>query len=75
MVDKQCLLVIIGASEDGIKELVALEGGFHESELYWSHLLLDLKGRGLTISPQLVAVGDGAVRFWKALTKVSGSTC
>ena len=73
MDDKQCLLVIIGATEDGNKELVAIEGGFRESELSWSQLLLSLKGRGLKIAPQL-AVGDGALGFWNALTKVYGST-
>jgi transposase-like protein len=72
MDDKQCLSVIIGARKDGTKELVALEGGFRESELSWSQLLLDLKGRGLKIGPQL-AVGDGALGFWKALTKVYGN--
>jgi len=73
MDDKQCLLVIIGARKDGVKELVALEGGFRESELSWKQLLLDLKGRGLKIAPQL-AVGDGALGFWKALAKVYGNT-
>jgi len=73
MDDKQCLLVIIGAAEDGTKELVALEGGFRESEMSWSQLLLDLKARGLAIGPRL-AVGDGALGFWKALTKVYGDT-
>jgi transposase-like protein len=73
MDDKQCLLVIIGASEDGTKELVAIEGGFRESELSWTQLLLSLKGRGLKVGPQL-AVGDGALGFWNALTKVYGNT-
>jgi transposase-like protein len=69
MDDKQCLLVIIGASVDGQKELVAIEAGFRESELSWSQLLLDLKSRGLSNGPQL-AVGDGALGFWKAVAKV-----
>lgn len=73
MDDRQCLLVIIGASEDGRKELVALEGGFRESELSWAELLLDLKGRGLSIAPHL-AVGDGALGFWNALSKVYPDT-
>ena len=73
MDDKQCLLVIIGATEEGNKELVAIEDGFRESELSWSQLLLNLKGRGLEIGPQL-AVGDGALGFWKALTKVYSHT-
>lgn len=71
MDDKQCLLVIIGATEDGIKELVAIEGGYRESELSWSQLLLNLKGRGLQCGPKL-AIGDGALGFWKALGKVYG---
>ena len=71
MDDKQCLLVIIGATEDGFKELVAIEGGYRESELSWSQLLLNLKGRGLQFGPKL-AIGDGALGFWKALGKVYG---
>ncbi len=73
MDDRQCLLVIIGATEDGNKELVALEGGFRESELSWTELLLDLKGRGLSAAPHL-AVGDGALGFWNALSKVYPDT-
>jgi transposase-like protein len=73
MDDKQCLLVIIGATADGQKELVAIEGGFRESELSWSQLLLDLKSRGLSTGPQL-AVGDGALGFWKALGKIYNLT-
>jgi transposase-like protein len=73
MDDKQCLLVIMGATADGVKELVAIEGGFRESELSWQQLLLDLKSRGLTTAPQL-AIGDGALGFWKALSKVYDST-
>lgn len=73
MDDKQCLLVIVGATLDGTKEIVAIEGGFRESESSWTQLLLDLKARGLEKSPQL-AIGDGALGFWKALTKVYGQT-
>ena len=69
MDDKQCLLVIVGATADGVKELVAINGGFRESKLSWTEMLLDLKNRGLTTPPQL-AVGDGALGFWKALSKV-----
>lgn len=72
MDDRQCLLVVIGATKDGVKELVALEGGFRESELSWTQLLLDLKGRGLENGPEL-AVGDGALGFWKALSQVYGN--
>ena len=73
MDDKQCLLVIIGATEDGHKELVALEGGFRESEQSWLELLVDLNRRGLKVAPEL-AVGDGALGFWKALSKVYDTT-
>ncbi|HRT39709.1 MAG TPA: IS256 family transposase [Rectinema sp.] len=73
MDDKQCLLVIVGATDAGEKELVAIEGGFRESELSWKQLLLDLKSRGLTTAPQL-AIGDGALGFWKALIKVYDGT-
>ena len=66
---RQCLLVIIGATVEGQKEIVAIQGGFRESELSWSELLLDLKSRGLSNGPQL-AVGDGALGFWKAVAKV-----
>jgi transposase-like protein len=65
--------VIIGATEDGHKELVALEGGFRESEQSWLELLVDLNRRGLKLAPEL-AVGDGALGFWKALSKVYDTT-
>jgi putative transposase len=68
MDEKQCLLVIIGATEDGKKELVAIDGGFRESDLSWTQLLTDLKSRGLAKGPEL-AIGDGALGFWKALAK------
>ncbi|MFH2064731.1 MAG: IS256 family transposase [Pseudomonadota bacterium] len=68
MDEKQCLLVIIGATEDGKKELVAIDGGYRESELSWTELLLDLKARGLKVDPKL-SVGDGALGFWKALSQ------
>lgn len=71
MDDKQCLLVIIGATEDGRKELVAIDGGFRESQLSWTQLLLDLKNRGLQEGPKL-AIGDGALGFWKALAQTYG---
>jgi transposase-like protein len=71
--DKQCLLVIIGADEIGNKDIVGLSDGYRESEQSWLELLLDLKRRGLTIAPQL-AIGDGALGFWKALRQVYGQT-
>ena len=67
--DAQCLLVIIGATADGKKELVGLADGIRESAQSWKELLLDLKRRGLTIDPQL-AVADGALGFWKAIDEV-----
>ncbi len=69
----QCVLVIIGATAEGKKELVVLADGFRESEQSWKEVLLDLKRRGLTIDPKL-AVGDGALGFWKALPQVFGET-
>lgn len=65
---RSCILVVIGATADGRKELVAVEDGFRESEQSWRELLLDLKQRGLEAAPEL-AVGDGALGFWKALAK------
>lgn len=73
MEERQCLLVIIGATKDGKKELLVLESGFRESELSWTEVLVDLKHRGLTQSPEL-AVGDGALGFWRALAKVYDNT-
>ncbi len=68
MDDKQCLLVIIGAAKDGKKELVAIDGGFRESELSWTELLLDIKSRGLNIGSK-ICVRDRALG-WKAINKV-----
>jgi putative transposase len=69
----QCILVVIGATADGKKELLAMLDGYRESAESWKELLLDLKQRGLTIDPK-AAVGDGALGFWKALPQVFGST-
>jgi putative transposase len=71
--ENQCLLVIIGADEMGKKELVAVTDGGRECEISWRELLLDLKKRGLTRGPEL-AIGDGALGFWKALSQVYPST-
>lgn len=70
---KQCMLVVIGATADGRKELLALQDGYRESEQSWSELLLDLKHRGLHIAPKL-ATADGALGFWTALRKLSPET-
>lgn len=69
----QCILVVIGATADGKKQLLAMGDGYRESEASWQELLLDLKQRGLTIDPKL-AIGDGALGFWKALPQVFGTT-
>ncbi|MDA8364292.1 MAG: IS256 family transposase [Gammaproteobacteria bacterium] len=69
----QCILVVIGATADGKKELLALTEGFRESGESWKELLRDLKRRGLAVDPKL-AVGDGALGFWKALPQVYGKT-
>lgn len=70
---KQCLLVLMGATADGQKELIAVLDGYRESEQSWSELLIDLKQRGLTMAPK-IAVGDGALGFWAALRKVFPET-
>jgi putative transposase len=67
--EAQCILVIIGATSDGKKELVGLADGVRESALSWKELLLDLKRRGLALAPKLV-VADGALGFWKAVGEV-----
>ncbi len=71
--DRLCLLVIIGVTEHGHKELVAVEDGHRESEASWRELLTGLRERGLDHAPKL-AVGDGALGFWKALSKVFPET-
>jgi transposase-like protein len=67
--DAQCILVIIGATPDGKKELVGFTDGTRESAHDWRALLLDLRRRGLSIAPEL-AIADGALGFWKALGEV-----
>jgi transposase-like protein len=69
MDNKLCLLVIIGVKDDGTKELVAVEDGYRESADSWYELLTDLRCRGLDTGPRL-AIGDGAMGFWKAMRKV-----
>jgi putative transposase len=70
---RQCLLVLMGATSEGKKELIAVIDGYRESEQSWTELLLDLQQRGLSEAP-LLAVGDGALGFWAALRKVFGKT-
>ena len=71
--DRLCLLVIVGVTEHGKKELVAVEDGYRESEASWLELLNGLRSRGLQIEPKL-AVGDGALGFWNAITKAYPTT-
>jgi putative transposase len=67
--EAQCLLIIIGATPEGKKELVGLLDGIRESAQSWRELLLDLKRRGLVMGPEL-AVADGALGFWQAIEEV-----
>lgn len=69
----ECVLVIIGVTEQGNKEIIAIEGGHRESKESWLTLLRNLKERGLKTAPKL-AVGDGALGFWGALTEAYGDT-
>jgi transposase-like protein len=69
----ECMLVIIGATPEGKKELLGFQVGMRESAQSWRELLVDLKARGLVIAPEL-ATGDGALGFWKALDEVSPKT-
>jgi putative transposase len=73
MDDKLCLLVIIGVTESGHKELVAVCDGYRESTASWEEVLLGLRQRGLPSAPKL-GVGDGALGFWNALNKVFPET-
>jgi putative transposase len=69
----ECMLVLIGATPEGRKELLGFQVGMRESAQSWRELLVDLKARGLVIAPEL-ATGDGALGFWKALEQVSPAT-
>ena len=70
---RQCILVILGATADGKKELLAIADGYRESAQCWKEVLLDLRARGLEEPPKL-AVGDGALGFWAALAEVFPGT-
>lgn len=70
---RQCMLVLIAVDEYGKKEFLAVEDGYRESEQSWTELLVNLKQRGLDVSPKL-GIGDGALGFWKALRKVYPET-
>ena len=71
--ERQCILVIIGVTDTGNKELLGLTAGYRESELSWQPLLLQLQDQGLKDAPDL-AIGDGALGFWKALPQVFPTT-
>jgi len=69
----ECMLVIIGATLEGKKELIGFQVGLRESAQSWHELLTDIKARGLSVPPQ-IAVGDGAMGFWNALDRAFPST-
>ena len=70
---RQCMLVIMGATASGEKEIIAIQDGYRESKQSWYELLLDVQKRGLKIDPKL-AIGDGALGFWAALRLVFPKT-
>jgi putative transposase len=69
----ECMLVVMGATPEGKKELIGFQTGLRESAQSWKELLVDLKARGLAIAPE-VAIGDGALGFWKALGEAFPTT-
>jgi transposase-like protein len=69
----ECMLVLIGATPEGSKELIGFQVGVRESAQSWHELLVEAKSRGLKIAPE-IAVGDGALGFWKALDEVFPAT-
>ena len=70
---RQCILVLMGVTAEGKKELITIADGYRESEQSWKELLLDCKARGLDVEPSL-AIGDGALGFWKAMRQVWDKT-
>jgi transposase-like protein len=71
--NKQCILVLMGATQDGRKELIAIAEGYRESAQSWRELLLEVKNRGLSQAARL-AIGDGALGFWAALREIYPAT-
>src|SRR6202162_5102269 len=69
----ECMLVLMGATPEGKKELIGFQVGVRESGQSWKELLVDLKARGLVVAPQ-AAIGDGALGFWKALDEAFPTT-
>jgi putative transposase len=72
-VSAECMLVLIGATPEGKKELIGFQTGVRESAQSWRELLIDIKRCGLEIAPDL-AIGDGALGFWKAVEEVFPAT-
>ena len=71
--ERSCVLVVIGAKFNGETELLGIIDGVRESEASWKELLLELRGRGMSVHPKL-AIADGALGFWKALPQVFPTT-
>ena len=71
--ERQCMLVMIGVTDTGHKELIGMEAGYRESAMNWKTLMLRLIDQGLQHAP-LLAIGDGALGFWKALPQVWPTT-
>ena len=71
--DRQCILVAVGATRDGCKEILAIQDGYRESKQSWREILIDLQSRGLRRPPK-IAVGDGALGFWAAIREVFPTT-
>jgi len=71
--NRQCLLVLMRATADGRKERIAVADGHRESALPWKEILMNLESRGLAHTPEL-AIGDGALGFWKTLDKLFSGT-
>ena len=69
----ECMLVLTGATPEGRKELIGFQVGVRESAQSWRELLVEVKSRGLTIAPE-IALGDGALGFWRALDEVFPGT-
>jgi transposase-like protein len=69
----ECMLVLIGATPEGKKELIGFQIGVRESAQSWRELLVDVKSRGLNVAPE-IAVGDGALGFWKAIEEIFPGT-
>jgi transposase-like protein len=69
----ECMLVLIGATPEGKKELIGFQVGARESAQSWRELLVEVKQRGVTVAPE-IAVGDGALGFWKALDEIFPAT-